>query len=147
MVVICLIVVGYIVFQCINLSKLDKNNDGFLLSLVVGILLVVMLSILTVTGLWGTFSKNDRMVHSFAGNWVFIFVLVVIQCILVAVAFSQCQSQQMMVVEMFIDCSADPFVAFYFNAIGVAIFAVFAAIIGFVLASVIKDENRKGYDY
>lgn len=104
-----------------------------------------MLTILIVSGLWGTFTKNDRMVHSFAGNWVFIFVLVVIQCILVAVAFSQCGKE--MIVNMFIDCQADPFKTFYFNAIGVAVFSVFAAIVGFVLASVIKNENRKGYDY
>jgi hypothetical protein len=129
----------------LQLAKLDPESKGFLLSLIVGILLVVMLTILIVTGLWGTFTKNDRMVHSFAGNWVFIFVLVVIQCILVAVAFSQCNKED--IVNMFIDCTADPFETFYYNAIGVAVFAVFAAIVGFVLASVIKSDNRKGYDY
>jgi hypothetical protein len=87
MVVICLCVIGYIVFQvnviqqlfffffssvsfffhqCLQLAKLDPESKGFLLSLIVGILLVVMLTILIVTGLWGTFTKNDRMVHSFA---------------------------------------------------------------------------------
>jgi hypothetical protein len=116
--------------------------------MIVGILLVVSLLILVITGLWGTFTRNDRMVHSFAGNWVCIFVLVVIQCIVVAVAFSRCSDKEDgMIVENFIDCMSDPFEVFYYKAIGVAIFAVFAAIIGFVLAATIKDDNRGKYDY
>jgi hypothetical protein len=113
--------------------------------MVVGVLLVVSLLILVVTGLWGTFTRNDRMVHSFAGNWVCIFLLVVIQCIVVAVAFSRCEMDKF--VENFIDCNSDPFVTFYYKAIAVAIFSVFAAIIGFVLAATIKDDNRGKYDY
>lgn len=113
--------------------------------MVVGILLVVSLLILVITGLWGTFTRNDRMVHSFAGNWVCIFLLVVIQCIVVAVAFSRCEEDKF--VENFIDCNSDPFEVFYFKAIGIAIFAVFAAIVGFCLASAIKDDNRGKYDY
>ena len=62
---------------------------------------MLSLTILVITGIWGTLTKNHRMISSFMSNWVCILILMIIQGVIFFAALSNCDNQQ---VAMYVDC-------------------------------------------
>lgn len=136
-VLISIIVLVLAIYQCFALSRLDPSNDGFVFQMIFGILLLLLFFFTAINGLWGAVTGNYRMVASFASCWVCTFILVVILIAVYAAAASNCSDAEF---RNIISCSEDPWAEVLPRLIFVLVFSVIAAIIGYALASNLRNK-------
>eukprot|EP01108_Squamamoeba_japonica_P003671 TRINITY_DN2936_c0_g1_i1.p1 TRINITY_DN2936_c0_g1~~TRINITY_DN2936_c0_g1_i1.p1 ORF type:complete len:155 (+),score=16.79 TRINITY_DN2936_c0_g1_i1:67-531(+) len=144
MIVICAVVIGYIIFQINELLQLSSDADGYTFAIIFGVLLILSLTMLVISGLWGTATKNYKMVSGFASNWMCILILVIIQGVLIYTAYQNCDNEN---VQRFVNCSdRDAESKLYTQLISIGVFAIIAMVVAGLLASTLK-KSSKNYDY
>lgn len=129
-IIISVIVLILAIYQCVELSRLSPDADGFAFNVVFGILLLLSFLFIAINGLWGAITGNHRMVASFASSWCCVFILVIILIAVVAAAAANCSDYPNV-----IGCGQDPWAEVFPRLIFILIFSLISTIIGSALAS------------
>merc|ERR1712000_32070 len=140
-------VIAFMIYKIYWIANLNQNVDGYWISLVIGIMIVISLLMLIIMGLIGTIGAKANLVRSYGCNMICVLVLMLVQLAFYVYAYNDgCERESTKTdINSLVDCTENPWDNVYIEIVLIMIFAILSAIVAFVLQNDLKKE--KEYDY